>query len=444
MGVSRSGSRSAKKLSYFWLDSSIMFCFKLLVLLLLAANDVYGYSCKGDCTQGQHDCDRDSDCVDGLVCEFDGWWGDDYCRAGPETVNAAWGDWGEWSECSVQCGADGTQERSRDCIPPKKGGYPCSSSTDTQTQTCNNGPCPVNGGWGDFGAWDECPVSCGGAEHSRYRACDNPAPEHGGDDCTVDGSSDTETEKCNENPCPINGGWGEWSSWPDCPVTCGGGTQGRTRVCDNPAPQFGGDDCTVDGSTDMETQACNENECPINGGWGEWSEWDECPVSCGGADQGRTRVCDNPAPQYGGDDCTADGTTDSETQKCNENPCPINGGWGDWSEWTECPVSCGGADQERTRVCDNPAPQYGGEDCTVFDPSASETQRCNENPCPIAGGFSDWDEWSPCTVECGGGSQTRARRCDNPVAQFGGAECEGDFTECQRCNLDPCPSECPA
>ena len=60
----------------------------------------------------------------------------------------------------------------------------------------------VNGGWGDFGAWDDCPVSCGGAEHSRYRVCDSPLPEHGGDDCTVDGSTDIETEKCNENPCP--------------------------------------------------------------------------------------------------------------------------------------------------------------------------------------------------------------------------------------------------
>ena len=60
----------------------------------------------------------------------------------------------------------------------------------------------------------------------------------------------------------------------------------------------------------------------VHGVWGEWSAWDDCPVSCGGADQGRTRACDNPAPQFGGDDCTVDGSTNSETQRCNEDPCP--------------------------------------------------------------------------------------------------------------------------
>ena len=60
----------------------------------------------------------------------------------------------------------------------------------------------------------------------------------------------------------------------------------------------------------------------VNGGWGIWGNWETCPVSCGGGDQGRTRLCDNPAPQHGGDDCTVDGSSASESQRCNENPCP--------------------------------------------------------------------------------------------------------------------------
>jgi len=421
-----------------------MFSFYLLALLLLSVHDVFGSQCRGNCGQGEGDCDNNEECQDGLWCEFDYWWGDDYCRAGPETVNYAWSAWGEYGDCSVSCGGDGTQERFRYCNPPKKGGFPCPSQMDSSTRTCNNGPCPVNGGWSDFGAWDDCPVSCGGAEHSRYRVCDSPAPAHGGDDCTVDGSTDTETEKCNENPCPINGGWGDFGAWDDCPVSCGGAEHSRYRVCDSPAPQYGGDDCTVDGSTDTETEKCNENPCPINGGWGDFGVWDDCPVSCGGAEHSRYRVCDSPVPEHGGDDCTVDGSTDTETEKCNENPCPINGGWGAFGAWDDCPVSCGGAEHSRYRICDSPAPQYGGDDCTVDGSTDTETEMCNENPCPIDGGFSDWDEWTPCTAECGGGDQTRSRRCDNPAPQFGGLDCVGDFTECQRCNLDPCPSTCPA
>ena len=59
----------------------------------------------------------------------------------------------------------------------------------------------------------------------------------------------------------VNGGWGEWSLWTDCPVSCDGGTQERSRVCNSPEPEFGGDDCALDGSSDLETQACNENAC---------------------------------------------------------------------------------------------------------------------------------------------------------------------------------------
>ena len=62
----------------------------------------------------------------------------------------------------------------------------------------------------------------------------------------------------------------------------------------------------------------------------------------------------------------------------------------------------------------------------------------------VDGVFGEWDDWTPCSTTCGGGDQTRVRQCDNPAAQFGGKDCEGDPTDCQRCNLDACPSMCPA
>ena len=61
----------------------------------------------------------------------------------------------------------------------------------------------------------------------------------------------------------------------------------------------------------------------------------------------------------------------------------------------------------------------------------------------VDGGLSNWDEWGPCTKPCGGGDKRRSRRCDNPAPEFGGADCVGELNECQRCNLEPCESQCP-
>ena len=53
--------------------------------------------------------------------------------------------------------------------------------------------------------------------------------------------------------------------------------------------------------------------------WSEWEEFSECSVSCGGGEKSRQRYCNNPEPQYEGEDCEGD---DEETMSCNEDPCP--------------------------------------------------------------------------------------------------------------------------
>ena len=59
----------------------------------------------------------------------------------------------------------------------------------------------------------------------------------------------------------VDGKYTEWTNWTDCSMTCGGGTQGRTRTCTNPAPANGGRDCKDQGEA-LETRECNTEPCP--------------------------------------------------------------------------------------------------------------------------------------------------------------------------------------
>lgn len=59
----------------------------------------------------------------------------------------------------------------------------------------------------------------------------------------------------------VDGGYSEWGDWDDCTVTCGGGVQYRQRSCTNPPPSGGGNDCLTLGLP-IESQPCNVNPCP--------------------------------------------------------------------------------------------------------------------------------------------------------------------------------------
>lgn len=59
----------------------------------------------------------------------------------------------------------------------------------------------------------------------------------------------------------------------------------------------------------------------------------------------------------------------------------VNGGYSPWSDWTQCTVTCGGGESLRSRQCANPAPEFGGKDCSSLG-SSSETVKCKIDPCP--------------------------------------------------------------
>jgi len=130
------------------------------------------------------------------------------------------------------------------------------------------------------------------------------------------------SQDCNDHSCPIDGNWGQWGQWSSCSVTCDGGTQERTRECNDPETQYGGIPCHGD---DIQIINCNKLNCPIDGNWGTWSSWHGCSVSCGGGTQTSTRQCNNPPALYGGQQCPGD---NERSQDCNDHSCPrCEDGW---------------------------------------------------------------------------------------------------------------------
>ncbi|XP_062584887.1 uncharacterized protein LOC134246515 [Saccostrea cucullata] len=136
----------------------------------------------------------------------------------------------------------------------------CDDVNDCASQPCLNGECI------DLLHGYECRCIYGfsGArceeniDDCAYHACENNAT-------CVDGAANytCECEKGYKGElCEIaivDGLWGEWGFWSSCSVSCGNGTQQRSRVCNNPVPDNGGMDCH-DSST--EKKSCNERKCP--------------------------------------------------------------------------------------------------------------------------------------------------------------------------------------
>ena len=56
----------------------------------------------------------------------------------------------------------------------------------------------------------------------------------------------------------------------------------------------------------------------------------------------------------------------------------------------------------------------------------------------MPGAWSNWGEWSACTVTCGLGQHFRDRACSDPSPAYGGADCFGSGSEILHCYKGPC------
>ncbi|XP_076098968.1 uncharacterized protein LOC143068637 [Mytilus galloprovincialis] len=399
-------------------------------------------------------------------------------------VDGNWGSWSFWAGCAETCGTS-LRQRTRLCNDPKpiNGGTPCNGNS-TEYKPCVLENCPVDGMWTQWSPWSACNVTCGGGLRHTQRTCTNPAPKYGGDKCA---GEDTMFDSCSEISCPIDGTWSEWSLWSTCDVTCGNGSLSRSRSCLH--LDFEGEDCEGN-KTDIGI--CENPPCPIDGNWSTWLTWGECSLTCGdGGSRQRNRTCSDPVPMFGGNECDGDGLT---TGPCQDNPCPINGDWGHWTPWEKCSKTCGSGTKSRSRECSDPLPQHGGNFCDGFPKEYTgceeekcqvlgywspwgtwdacsvtcgegvsfkrricfgqsvnddeqvicigdgiENKTCQNDPCPVDGGWSNWNDWNKCSLPCGGGIQRRNRICNDPLPQHGGELCDGNETEHLQCNDQHCP-----
>ena len=63
----------------------------------------------------------------------------------------------------------------------------------------------VPGGYTPWGDWEECSVTCGAGSQSRSRSSTDPSPEHGGTTFLEQGLGEaTEDQACDAGPCPGN------------------------------------------------------------------------------------------------------------------------------------------------------------------------------------------------------------------------------------------------
>ena len=58
-----------------------------------------------------------------------------------------------------------------------------------------------------------------------------------------------------------------------------------------------------------------------------------------------------------------------------------DGGYSEWSSWSQCSVTCGDGRRSHSRSCTNPPPSPGGKDCSQLGPD-NEFEDCNDGGCP--------------------------------------------------------------
>jgi len=282
---------------------------------------------------------------------------------------SSWSNWSNWSSCDKTCGG-GEATKTRTCKKIKD--QPCAGKVGdermwSQNKKCNVNSCPVDYTWSEWTPFSECSVSCNAGTKARHRDC--TPPRSGGQPCPDKSKLPEmyeETEKCTQTDCePFE--FSYWSTWSQCSTSCGLGQKTSKRYCrsSNTLQSLDQSFCqTFAGELTQKFEkheSCHLIECPVNGGWSEWSEYGECSQKCvyesekhlgkTKANRKRRKYCNNPLVLGSGLGCnkteSANIKYDSasnamiETVPCKGLPfCPENCRYTEWSSWSDCSATC--------------------------------------------------------------------------------------------------------
>jgi len=158
-------------------------------------------------------------------------------------------------------------------------------------------------------------------------------------------------------------------------------------------------------------------------GWSPWTSWNKCSRSCGGGIQFRERTCSKNCPMNRG--------WHQEPRNCGMVQCPPGerSRWGIWSKWGACDRPCGMGFKTRYIQCEDGA-------CKQEDPATYPAQRV---PCYVkqfCDMWKNWQEWSSCSTQCGGGTRNRIRGCEGATPGLQG--CSGSQYDSEKCNSQAC------
>ncbi|ELK29322.1 ADAMTS-like protein 1 [Myotis davidii] len=368
--------------------------------------------------------------------------------------------------CSATCGG-GYQLTSAECYDLRSNRvvadqychyYPENIKPKPKLQECNLDPCPAR--W-EATPWTACSSSCGGGIQSRAVSCVEEDIQ--GHVTSVEEWKCMYTPKmpivqpCNIFDCP------KWlaQEWSPCTVTCGQGLRYRVVLCINPRGMHSGG-CNSKTKPHIKEECIIPTPCykpkekvPVEARapWYKQAQeleegaavseepsfvpeaWSACTVTCGVGTQVRIVKCQvllsfsQSVADLPVDEC--EGPKPASQRACYAGPCNgelpesnpgatdgLLGGLQDFDElydweykgFTKCSESCGGGVQEAVVSCLNKQTREPADEnlCVTSRRPPKLLKACSLEPCP-----SRWEvgKWSPCSLTCGVGLQTRDVFC---------------------------------